>query len=64
VESPRGELGCYIVSDGSAIPYSMHTRAPSFYNLQGLPIAMADSLVADTIATIASMDPVMGDVDR
>jgi NADH-quinone oxidoreductase subunit D len=64
VESPRGELGCYIVSDGSAIPYRMHTRAPSFYNLQGLPIAMADSLVADTIATIASMDPVMGDVDR
>ena len=64
VEGPRGELGCYIVSDGSAKPYRMHTRAPSFYNLQGLPIAMADSLVADTIATIASMDPVMGDVDR
>jgi NADH-quinone oxidoreductase subunit D len=64
VESPRGELGCYLVSDGGALPYRMHTRAPSFYNLQGLPIAMADSLVADTIATIASMDPVMGDVDR
>jgi NADH-quinone oxidoreductase subunit D len=64
VESPRGELGCYLVSDGQARPYRMHTRAPSFYNLQGLPIAMADSLVADTIATIASMDPVMGDVDR
>ena len=42
----------------------MHTRAPSFYNLQGLPTMMADSLVADTIATIASLDPVMGDVDR
>ncbi|MGH3649244.1 MAG: NADH dehydrogenase (quinone) subunit D [Acidimicrobiia bacterium] len=64
VESPRGELGCYLVSDGEANPYRMHTRAPSFYNLQALPIAMADSLVADTIATIASMDPVMGDVDR
>ncbi len=64
VESPRGELGCYLVSDGGAAPYRMHTRAPSFYNLQALPIAMADSLVADTIATIASMDPVMGDVDR
>ncbi len=64
VESPRGELGCYLVSDGQARPYRMHTRAPSFYNLQGLPIAMGDSLVADTIATIASMDPVMGDVDR
>jgi NADH-quinone oxidoreductase subunit D len=64
VESPRGELGCYLVSDGEAIPYRMHTRAPSFYNLQALPIAMADSLMADTVATIASMDPVMGDVDR
>ena len=64
VESPRGELGCYLASDGTARPYRMHTRGPSFYNLQGLPIAMADSLVADTVATIASMDPVMGDVDR
>ena len=64
VESPRGELGCYLVSDGQATPYRMHTRAPSFYNLQSLPITMADSLMADTVATIASMDPVMGDVDR
>jgi len=64
VESPRGELGCYLVSDGGATPYRMHTRAPSFYNLQALPIAMADSLMADTVATVASMDPVMGDVDR
>jgi NADH-quinone oxidoreductase subunit D len=64
VESPRGELGCYLVSNGEATPWRMHTRAPSFYNLQALPIAMSDSLVADTIATIASMDPVMGDVDR
>jgi len=64
IESPRGELGCYLVSDGLAKPYRMHIRAPSFYNLQGLPIMMADSLVADTIATIASLDPVLGDVDR
>jgi NADH-quinone oxidoreductase subunit D len=64
VESPRGELGCYLVSDGGARPYRMHTRAPSFSNLQALPIAMADSLMADTVATIASLDPVMGDVDR
>ncbi len=64
VESPRGELGCYLVSDGEAKPYRMHTRAPSFYNLQSLPVMMADSLMADTVATIASMDPVMGDVDR
>ncbi len=64
VESPRGELGCYLVSDGDARPWRMHTRAPSFANLQALPIMMADSLVADTVATIASLDPVMGDVDR
>ncbi|MGH8959338.1 MAG: NADH dehydrogenase (quinone) subunit D [Acidimicrobiia bacterium] len=64
VEGPRGELGCYIVSNGEGIPYRVHVRAPSFYNLQGLPIMMADSVVADTIATIASLDPVMGDVDR
>ncbi len=64
IESPRGELGCYIVSDGGARPYRMHTRAPSFYNLQALPITMADTLLADTIATIASLDPIMGDVDR
>jgi NADH-quinone oxidoreductase subunit D len=64
VESPRGELGCYLVSTGEGKPYRMHTRAPSFANLQALPVMMADSLVADTVATIASLDPVMGDVDR
>jgi NADH-quinone oxidoreductase subunit D len=64
VESPRGEIGCYLVSDGGAQPLRMHIRAPSFANLQALPIMMADSLVADTVATIASLDPVMGDVDR
>lgn len=64
IESPRGELGCYLVSTGDGKPYRMHTRAPSFTNLQALPIMMADTLVADTIATIASLDPVMGDVDR
>jgi len=64
VESPRGEIGCYLVSDGGAKPMRMHIRAPSFANLQALPIMMADSLLADTVATIASLDPVMGDVDR
>ncbi|MCY4620829.1 MAG: NADH dehydrogenase (quinone) subunit D [bacterium] len=64
IEAPRGELGCYLVSDGSGAPLRMHTRAPSFSNLQALPIMMADSLVADTVASIASLDPVMGDVDR
>jgi NADH-quinone oxidoreductase subunit D len=64
IESPRGELGCYMVSTGDGKPYRMHTRGPSFTNLQALPIMMADTLIADTVATIASLDPVMGDVDR
>jgi NADH-quinone oxidoreductase subunit D len=64
IESPRGELGAYLVSDGGTRPWRMHMRTPSFCNLQALPIAMADSLVADTVATISSLDPVLGDVDR
>ncbi len=64
VESPRGELGCYLVSDGSPTPYRMHIRAPSFVNLQALPYKMADGLVADAVASISSVDPIMGEVDR
>ncbi len=64
VESPRGELGCYLVSDGSSKPYRMHIRAPSFVNLQSLPVMMHGGLVADAVATISSVDPVMGEVDR
>jgi NADH-quinone oxidoreductase subunit D len=64
IESPRGELGCYLVSDGSSKPYRMHIRAPSFVNLQSLPVMMHGGLVADAVATISSVDPVMGEVDR
>ena len=64
IESARGELGCYIVSDGSAKPYRIHIRAPSFVNLQCLPVMMHGGLVADAVATISSVDPVMGEVDR
>ncbi|NLA34083.1 MAG: NADH-quinone oxidoreductase subunit D [Actinobacteria bacterium] len=64
VESPRGELGVYIVSDGSGKPYRMHVRGPSFVNLQTLPHLMRDSLLADTVAIISSVDPIMGEVDR
>ena len=64
IESPRGELGCYIVSDGSAKPYRLHIRAPSFVNLQSAPVMMHRGLIADAIATISSVDPVMGEVDR
>ena len=64
VESPRGELGCYLVSDGSAKPYRMRFRAPSFVNLQTLPHMMHDGLIADGVAVISSVDPIMGEVDR
>jgi len=64
VESPRGELGCYLVSDGSAKPYRLHIRGPSFANLQTLPIMLRGGLVADAVAVISSVDPIMGEVDR
>jgi NADH-quinone oxidoreductase subunit D len=64
IESPRGELGCYLVSDGSSKPFRMHIRAPSFANLQSLPVMMHGGLMADAVATISSVDPVMGEVDR
>ncbi|MDQ1396790.1 MAG: NADH-quinone oxidoreductase subunit [Acidimicrobiaceae bacterium] len=64
IESPRGELGCYLVSDGSAKPYRLHIRGPSFVNLQCLPVMMRGGLVADAVAIISSVDPVMGEVDR
>jgi NADH-quinone oxidoreductase subunit D len=64
VESPRGELGFYVVSDGSGRPIRVHERAPSFANLQALPKTVEGGLVADVVACIASFDPIMGEVDR
>ncbi len=64
VESPRGELGCYLVSDGGPKPLRMHIRAPSFWNLQTLPYMMEGRLIADAVAIISSVDPIMGEVDR
>ena len=64
VESPRGELGCYLVSDGGPKPQRMHIRAPTFVNLQTLPHMMHGGLLADAIAVISSIDPIMGEVDR
>ena len=64
VESPRGELGCYLVSDGSSKPYRMHISGPSFRNLQTLPHMMRDGLIADGVMIISSVDPIMGEVDR
>ncbi len=63
-ESARGELGCHIISDGGSMPYRIHFRSPSFVNLQALPVIGIGGLFADLITVIASLDPVMGDVDR
>ncbi len=63
-ESPKGELGFYIVSDGTAKPYRMHVRAPSFANLQALPLMIEGRFLADVVAAIGSIDIVLGEVDR
>ena len=64
VESPRGELGHYVVSNGESRPYRVHIRGPSFVNLQAIPRMVEGALIADVIAIVASLDPVMGDADR
>jgi len=64
VESPRGELGYHVVSDGGTRPMRVHVRDPSFVNLQAMPAMSEGGMVADVIAAIASIDPVMGGVDR
>ena len=64
VESPRGELGAHVVSDGGTMPFRAHFRDPSFTNLQALPAMVEGGMVADVIVAIASVDPVMGGVDR
>jgi NADH-quinone oxidoreductase subunit D len=64
IESPRGEIGCYLVSDGTGKPVRLHIRGPSFYNLQSMEAMVDGALVADAVAIISSVDPVMGEVDR
>jgi NADH-quinone oxidoreductase subunit D len=64
VESPRGELGFYLVSDGANRPYRCKVRAPSFSNLSALPHMVRGELIADVVAVIGSIDIVLGDVDR
>ena len=64
IESPRGEIGCYLVSDGTSKPYRLHIRGPSFVNLQAVPTLIRGGLIADAVAIISSVDPVMGEVDR
>jgi NADH-quinone oxidoreductase subunit D len=64
VESPRGEIAYYIVSDGTSKPYRVHMRTPSFANLMALPPLLEGTLIADSIASLGSMDFVLGDTDR
>lgn len=63
-ESPRGVLGCFLVGDGGPKPYRVHFRTPSFAGLQALPALAQNHLVADLVAIISSLDPVLGDTDR
>src|SRR5919109_487806 len=64
IESPRGELGCYVVSDGGPKPWRVKFRAPSFVALEATATCMQDALIADMIAIVGSLDTVMGEVDR
>jgi NADH-quinone oxidoreductase subunit D len=64
VESPRGELGCYLEGDGGPKPYRVHFRTPSFAAIQVIPVLAKGHLVADLVAIISSLDPVLGDADR
>jgi NADH-quinone oxidoreductase subunit D len=64
IESPRGELGCFVVADGSAKPARVHMRDPSFVNLQMLPDMSRNFLIADMIAGVAMLDPILGGIDR
>ena len=64
VESPRGEMGYYVVSDGTAKPYRVHMRSPSFANLNAIGVMCEHNLLADVVAAIGSIDIILGDVDR
>ena len=65
VESARGELGYYIVSDGSSKAYRMHIRAPSYANLQSMPVMLeGKAMFADIVAAIGSIDIILGEIDR
>ncbi len=64
IENPRGELGCHVVSDGGTRPFRVHLRDPGFVNLQSMPAMSEGGMIADVVAAVASIDPVMGGVDR
>jgi NADH-quinone oxidoreductase subunit D len=64
VESPRGELGVHLISDGGPTPYRMRLRSPAYYNLAITDEALAGSLIADAVVIIGSLDIVLGEIDR
>ena len=64
IECPRGELGCFVRSDGSSKPARVHMRDPCFVNLQALSQMAEGSYIADMIATLAMLDPILGGIDR
>ena len=64
IESPRGEMGYYVCSDGTAKPYRVHMRSPSYVNLQALEKMCIGRLLADVVAAIGSIDIVLGEIDR
>ena len=64
IEAPKGELGYFIVSDGSTQPYRLRVRPPSFVNLQALEVMCRGAMVADVVAVIGTLDIVLGEVDR
>ena len=64
IENPRGEMGCHVVSSGGTRPWRVHLRDPGFVNLQAMPAMAEGSMIADVVAAVASIDPVMGGVDR
>lgn len=64
IESPKGELGAHVVSNGGTLPFRVHMRDPSFNNLQAVPAMCIGGQLADLVVAVASIDPVMGGVDR
>ena len=64
IEGPRGELGCFVVADGSAKPARVHMRDPSFVNLQALREMIVGGYIADLITNLAMLDPILGGIDR
>ena len=64
IESPKGELGCHVVSDGGPKPYRVHMRDPGFHHLQSIPYMCEGGMMSDVVVALASIDPVLGGVDR